>query len=153
MPKDFDYFYHDFTSWKPDAYMLKEARLYADLTPQQAADLCGLHRTTYMRQEKGQRRVSVAVFRLIMMHNGYLPPPWQGWRLKAGQLLTPEGQGYSPGDVQSIFWTKQIIEGLKRDLRELQANLDDTEQRLLAYEPPTDNIIPFKKATPSDQAG
>lgn len=95
-------FYADFETRKPDANMLIEARITAHLTPQEAADLCGCNRTTYRRQETGSSRVNLSCFRLLLMQAGFLPPPWEGWRLHGGLIWSPEGEGFAPGEIRAI---------------------------------------------------
>lgn len=40
---------------------------------------------------------------------------WDGWSFKNGKLMTPEGEQYSPGEVKSICFLKQVLERKKNE--------------------------------------
>lgn len=124
----------NFDTRTPDKDMLKTARRNARLTPEQAADLCGIHRTTYARMENGSSRVNVACFRLILMHAGWLPGEFEGWSISRGQLWSPEDVSYSPGEIRAIPYLYAIIADYERELG------------IPNREPPVaPNVVPFKR--------
>jgi len=109
----------EFDKKKPTGADLVEARRYARLTPDEAARACGIHRTTYTRQENDTARVSVAAYRLLLMLGGYMPhDEWQNWRMVRGELYSPEGVGYRPGDLYAVHWLHQSIRFLRAELQE-----------------------------------
>lgn len=111
----------DFEATRINHHDLYNARRQARLTRDQAADLAGIHRTTYTRQETGDSRPSLAVYRLLLSRAGWLPDPaWFGWRFAQGQLWTPENVGYDPGEIQAIPYQHALVADLRRQLRDLQ---------------------------------
>lgn len=116
---------------------LYNARRQARLSRDQAADLAGIHRTTYHRQESGASRPSLAVYRLILTRAGFLPDAeWYGWRLFNGNLYTPEGVSYSPGEIQAFPYQMAIQAELRRQLRTYQP---ERQRELIP------NIYPLKQ--------
>ena len=100
---------------KPTAADLAEARWLARLTVPEAADLAGLHRTTYARQENGASRVSLAVYRLFSCRAGDLPDPaFAGWSMGQGQLWTPESWSLSPGEIRAIPYLWALLAEYRR---------------------------------------
>jgi len=129
----------EFDKSKPTGADLKEARRFARLTADEAANQCGIHRTTYVRQENDTARVSLAAYKLLILLGGYIPgKEWQGWRIIGNDIWTPDNVPYSKGDIQAIFWDRQQIRGLKVDLRE-----EKKKAELLAR--PSAQIIPFNR--------
>jgi len=98
------------------------ARLEARLSPADAAALCGIHRTTYLRQERGQTRVSLAVYRLLLVMGGLMPwPDWAGWQCVEGRIYPPwdERRGYAPADVLRLEWVYQQLSAERARVRAL----------------------------------
>jgi len=106
----------------PTGQDLVYARLAARLSPAEAAALCGIHRTTYLRQERGQARVSLAVYRLLLVMGGLMPwPDWAGWACLQGRLYPPwdTPRGYSPADVLRLEWVYQQLSAERARVRAL----------------------------------
>jgi hypothetical protein len=51
---------------------------------------------------------------------GALDAAWRGWRLIRGELVSPEGLTFRPGEVLSIFVRQQEIGELRRQLADPQ---------------------------------
>lgn len=113
-------FYPDYETTRPDPGMLKDARMNARLSKEEAAQLCGLHRTTYCRQESGDSRVSVTAYRLLLARGGWLPPPFEGWKITQNMLWTPENVGYEPGEIQALPYMHAVIAELSSRLRQYE---------------------------------
>ena len=114
--------YGDLTTIKPGPGDLYDARRNARInTTQEAADVCGIHRTSYERQEKGQSRVNVTVFRLLLMRAGWLPDPFEGWSIGQGSLWTPEDVRIDPGEIRALPYLYAMIADLRRRLGERPA--------------------------------
>ncbi len=101
----------------PTAEDLKNARRFARLSQEDAAIMCGLHRTNYQRQERGISRVNVAAFRLLLMLGGWLPEPFDGWRIFRGALHSPEGYHFEPGELYALPFKMQLLSEFARQLR------------------------------------
>ena len=133
-------YYADFESTKIDKQMLYSARRNARLTIQEAADLCGIHRTTFERQENGSSKVNTTVFRLLLMRGGWLPDEFEGWKIGQGMLWSPEDVSFSPGEIRSLPYLYALIAELKRELK--KANGDNTKLPEPEIGP---NVVPFRK--------
>lgn len=120
--------------------MLYDARRNARLTKLQAADLCGIHRTSYERQEKGDSRVNVTVYRLILSRAGWLPAPFEGWSIGQGKLWTPEGVALDPGEIKALPYYYAMIAELKRRL----AQLEGTPEPKRTTGDIGGNVVPFR---------
>lgn len=84
---------------------LRRVRRRAGLTTEAAADLAGVHRTTYQRQEAGKARPHLAIYRLFLTRCGHLADPaWSGWRLQGGRLVSPDNLEVTPGEVNALPW-------------------------------------------------
>jgi hypothetical protein len=104
------------------------------LTTQQAADLCGIHRTTYERQEAGKSRVSIAAYRLLLMHGGWLPGEFEGWGIRDNKLWSTEDVGFSPGEIRAI----PILYAL---IAEYEQQLNIPRRQSTEYK----NVVPFRR--------
>ncbi|MCU7841815.1 MAG: hypothetical protein KZQ94_20875 [Candidatus Thiodiazotropha sp. (ex Troendleina suluensis)] len=126
----------DYMTRKPDNKMLQDARHHARLTQSQASDLCGLHRTSYTRQESGQSKVNCACYRLIAMVGGWLiGKDFEGWHIdrQGDKLWSPEDVSFTPGEIRAIPYLYAIIADYERQL---------DIQRNNTMSPP--NVIPFR---------
>lgn len=106
----------DFDTRKPTKEMLKDARKNARLSPEQAAEMCGVHRTTYTRMESGSSRVNIACFRLLLVLAGWLPGDFEGWSIGQDKLWSPEDVSFTPGEIRSIPYLYSIIADYEREL-------------------------------------
>ncbi len=50
---------------------------------------------------------------------------WSGWMFRQGRLWSPEGRGFTPGDLQASLFDAQRLRVLEREVRELRSRLDD----------------------------
>ena len=96
--------YGDFQTKHISGHDLTEARAEARLSIDQAAELCGVNRTTLQRQENNGSRASLAFYRLLLMHAGWLPPPFEGWKITKTGITSPEHRHieYEPGEILSL---------------------------------------------------
>lgn len=136
--------YADFETKHPGPEDLKNARRSARLTQDEAAKLCGLHRTSYQRQERGESRVNVAAFRLLLMRAGWLPDPFDGWSIGQGALWSPEDVRYEPGEIRALPYLHALIAELKRKLREYEPERANEKSHHPA------NVIPFPGSIKGD---
>lgn len=107
----------DYSTTRIDGHDLAHARRAARLTPSEAAALAGIHRTTYARQEAGTARPSLALFRLLLVLAGDLPDPaWSGWCFHRGELFSPEGVAFTPGELRAIPHVYALVAEQARQL-------------------------------------
>lgn len=121
---------------------LYNARRRARLTIDQAADLAGVTRRTYQRQEHGHSRIHPAIYRLFMARCGFMPDPaWRGWFIGQGKIWTPENWGIEPGELRALPYRYALIAELERQVRDR-----DKEKALVAMQrPELSNVIPFTR--------
>lgn len=86
---------------------LKLVRIDAGLSISAAARYVGLHRTSYARQESGHSRVDLSVF-IALRALTDLPGVWRGWRLTDRVIISPGGDQYTPGEINALFYYRQI---------------------------------------------
>ena len=66
------------------------------------ARICRVDPKTARGWKRGDHRPPPAALMILRGDLGEFDPAWSGWRLRDGQLLSPEGWPASPGEVLSI---------------------------------------------------
>ena len=118
----------EFLILEPTPAQLRDARCQARITQRQAAEISGLHLSSYKRQEQGKSRVSPAVFKLLLFTAGRIHGlEWSGWSINNGRIWSPENTGYTPGDIASIHWLDQSIRFLRSELMTKTGDYYDQE--------------------------
>lgn len=103
--------------------------LVAELGIYRAERLLNVHRTTIQRWQRGITRVpESAIFTLRGAARGQLPgqddTSWQGWIFgKDGNLYSPDGRGFSCGDILAQQYERQLIKAQQARIRELEAKV------------------------------
>jgi len=95
----------------------------AGLTWDELPRLCQVSARTVQRWRARRALPAVVVLFLACFQDlGIIAPAWSGWQLSArkGELFSPEGVGFRPGDVQSLHWRLQQIGALRRRVAELE---------------------------------
>jgi transcriptional regulator with XRE-family HTH domain len=128
----------DFETRKPTKEMLIDARRNARLSPEQAAEMCGVHRTTYKRMESGSSRVNVTAFRLLLLLSGWLPGEFEGWSIGQGKLWSPEDVSFTPGEIRSIPYLYSIIADYERQLK-IGIHAPNKKPHI------AENVVPFRR--------
>jgi hypothetical protein len=49
---------------------------------------------------------------------GAIRPEWRGWRIHGGQIVTPDGYGFSPGELAAVPIRYQHLAALERERSE-----------------------------------
>jgi hypothetical protein len=76
------------------------------------AKVCGCHITTARRWKRGEEPPLAALTIIRLMSTGdlgWLDEAWRGWRIRDGQLFSPDDVPHTPGDVQGTFWYRQLV--------------------------------------------
>jgi len=125
-----------------DPNQFADARRFAGLSREDAADLLGVSLRTVGHWETGKVRVSYAAFKLLRVyrHGDLIDPSWSAFKLRRGMLVTPEGHSFGPGDVS---WLALLVrraklvtevvaqrEALRTELAALQAEVGEADRRL-----------------------
>lgn len=124
----------------PDQFA--DARRFAGLSREDAAELLGVSLRTVGHWETGKVRVSYAAFKLLRVyrHGDLIDPRWSAFKLRKGRLVTPEGHSFEPGDVS---WLALLVrraklvtevvaqrDALRAELATLQAAVGEADRRL-----------------------
>lgn len=119
MPKRRAQFTRRGTTLKP-----VDAEIFAHLNTEELADLAGVNVAT-ARRWKAACKLPETVKRLLEITAlGRLDVlGWRGWRLIRGELISPEGWQFKPGDVMSLQLLRMQVRGLEAERRAF-LNLD-----------------------------
>ena len=90
---------------KVTSEQFRDARVYAGLTREQAADLVGVSLRTIGHWETGAARPTYAAFKLlrVLRHGDIADPRWSGYSFVRGKLVTPENHTFEPSDM--TWWS------------------------------------------------
>ena len=66
---------------------------------------------------------------ILLEDLGCFDAAWKGWRIRDGQLLSPEGWAVCPGDVLAIPMMRAQITSYQRDQRIAKAELEALEEQ------------------------
>ena len=90
-----------------------------------------VHRTTVRRWLKGEVQIPGHQHQAIRLLLGDLPGTcghWTGWRFHDGELLSPGGDRYRPGDVLALVLLRQQLTAQQRDIERLRVRLAIAEE-------------------------
>lgn len=90
-----------------------------------------VHRTTVRRWLAGKVQIPGHQHQVIRMLLGDLPGTcgkWTGWRFHDGELYSPGGDHYRPGDVLSLVLLRQQLTTQQREIDRLKIRLAITEE-------------------------
>jgi hypothetical protein len=66
---------------------------------------------------------------ILLEDLGCFDPAWKGWRIRDGQLVSPEGWVAIPGDILAIPLMRAQIASYQRDQRIAKAKFDALEEQ------------------------
>lgn len=107
-----------------------------------------VHRTTILRWLAGTVRIPGKAHHVIKLLLGDMPGTagkWTGWRFHDGQLLSPGGDAYNPGDVPPLVLLRQQLTAQRREIDQLKTRCAVFEAGL-RIQPPT-RSVPRVKAS------
>jgi transcriptional regulator with XRE-family HTH domain len=100
---------------------LKELRQLGHISLEEFARECGVTPRTVQLWESGKLKTPRYAVKVAHIKAGFLPgEDWKGWRFIKGKLYAPEGYGYGPGDIRSIYWLRQANETMRQELAKLR---------------------------------
>jgi hypothetical protein len=97
-----------------------------------------VHRTTLRRWLSGRVQIPGRQHLAIRLLLGDLPGTagkWAGWRFHDGELISPGGDHYRPGDVLSLVILRQQLTAQRRELEALKIRLAIAEQAVETLAP------------------
>jgi hypothetical protein len=79
---------------------------------------CLVDEATAMRWKRGEEDPSPQALQLFKLHRDgrVLGPEWRGWRVVAAQLIDPENQSTTQGQLRAYFVNYQLLHKLMRKL-------------------------------------
>ncbi|PZO65227.1 MAG: hypothetical protein DI635_04120 [Pseudoxanthomonas suwonensis] len=92
------------------AEQFRDARVFAGLSRDDAADLLGISKRTVGHWETAKARPSYAAFKLLRLyrHGDLLHPDWSEYRIaRNGALVTPEGRSFF---AHEIGWLSLLVQ-------------------------------------------
>jgi FtsZ-binding cell division protein ZapB len=88
---------------------------------------CGVSKVTAGKWKKGTRKPSARSIRIFLLYRfgQVISKVFKGWMFndKSGNIVTPTGREFSPGDIESIPLLYQEISELKNKNRQLQEEI------------------------------
>lgn len=87
--------------------------------PASIARACGVSVRTARRWRAAGQMPAAYALGLALVEDGDLgavAPDWRGWRLIRGQLFSPDGWGFTPGEIQAAPLHVLLIGELRRQL-------------------------------------
>ncbi len=88
------------------------------------ARICNVDVATARRWKRGATLPTPAALMILSRDLGHLDPLWEGWTVRGGQIISPEGWKISRDDALSIPLMHGQIAALRRDLADAKAALD-----------------------------
>lgn len=83
-----------------------------------------VHRTTLLRWRSGKTLPTQATMDLLRGLAGSKMPwagkDWDGWRFERGQLLGPEGEHFTAGELKAWHFEKQLIRAQHEEITRLR---------------------------------
>jgi transcriptional regulator with XRE-family HTH domain len=90
---------------------------------------CRVDIATARRWERGARCPPATSIMILAEDLGCFDPAWKGWRIRDGQLLSPEGWAASPGEILALPLMRAQITSYQRDQRIAKAEYDALEEQ------------------------
>ena len=90
-------------------------------------DVCNVSARSVQRwRARGQLPALLVLFLACFQDLGIIAPEWSGWQLshRQGELYSPEGVGYRPGDLLSFQFRLQQIRILQGRVAQLERELE-----------------------------
>jgi hypothetical protein len=97
------------------------------LSAKDIARICKVDLATARRWRRGATCPPESALMLLSGDLGYLDPAWRGWKVRGGQLVSPENWIATPGDVLSIQLTQAQLSTYRSENRALKAALEAAE--------------------------
>ena len=91
-----------------------------DVSAERIAEICRVHITTARRYKRGEEPPFASLQLLKLCDKGelgVLDLKWAGWHLRNGQLISPDGQSFAPGDVLSTTYWQALAKSYQTEQR------------------------------------
>src|SRR5450755_559600 len=94
---------------------------------EEIARRCRVDVATARRWKRGVRCPPRTALMILLEDLGCFDPAWKGWRIRDGQLISPEGWAATPGEILALPLMRAQIISYQRDQRIAKAKLDALE--------------------------
>ena len=93
--------------------------LFYGYPPELIARWCGVSEQTALQYKTGVRKPSRQALRLFVLHRDgrVLGPEWREWSVQKDDLVSPEGQETTQGQLNAYWLIMQLARELARDNR------------------------------------
>jgi hypothetical protein len=91
------------------------------LPAEEIARRCSVDIATARRWKRGASCPPQTALMILGEDLGCFDPAWKGWRIRKGQLISPEGWGANPGEIMALPLMRLQIQSYQRDQRIVQA--------------------------------
>jgi Phage protein len=99
------------------------------IAAEEIARRCRVDVATARRWKRGARCPPRTAVMILLEDLGCFDPAWKGWRIRDGQLMSPEGWAVSPGDVLALPLMRAQIASYQLDQRLAKAELEALEEQ------------------------
>lgn len=92
------------------------------------AEICGVSVETAARWKSGDSSPSRPALRLFNLHRArkvLASPAWDGWLVNGDELVSPEGNSTTQGQLRAYYLVYQLAAELTRDRPEYRQRIDD----------------------------
>jgi hypothetical protein len=96
--------------------VLTESPLYG-VPVEQIAQVCGVHKDTARRWKRTGNvpPAAVVAIRALFEHDlGAISKAWTGWSVRGEELISPEGNRFTPGMVRASSYHRQRCQEMDR---------------------------------------
>lgn len=97
--------------------MLTESPLYG-VPAELIAERCQVHIDTVRRWKRTGNAPAAACALIAAMHDydlGAVAAAWAGWCVRGGDLVSPEGERFTPGLVRSAKYHRELAREIERE--------------------------------------
>jgi uncharacterized protein DUF3653 len=101
---------------------------------EEIARICQVGIRTARRWKSGESAMPKTAEMLLAGDLGMLDREWRGWKIRKGQLISPEGWMATPGHVRSLQMMGATLGSYRRENASLKAAVKELEAEWDAFE-------------------
>ena len=88
------------------------------------ARICQVDLRTARRWKRGDASPPLSALMMLSRNLGHLDPKWEGWTIRGGEIISPDGRRISRDDALIVQLMHGQIAALRYDLAKARAELD-----------------------------
>jgi len=116
--------------------MLRPDDILYGLNVNEIARICKVDITTARRWKRRAKRPPETALMILSGDLGHLDPAWEGWTVRNGFLISPEGWEAAPGHVRAMKMMQATLgtyrrenQALKSEIRQFLKERDELEDQ------------------------